>query len=70
MKKVFLSVAVAALVGVGLTSCKKTSCIECTNSGVTSKVCEDDFNSANYGGQSWKTWSDLMATSPNCKKVK
>lgn len=65
-----MSLSVMALVAVGFTSCKKASCIECTTSGITTKVCEEDFNSTTYGGQSWKQWSDAMASNPNCKKVK
>lgn len=70
MKKVFLSVAVAALVAVGFTSCKKAECIQCSqDSGYDGKFCEEDWNSSQMNGMSWKQWSDLMASSPYCEKV-
>lgn len=68
MKKVILSVAVAAFVAVGFTSCKKASCIECGSGDTYLKYCEEDFPEDQVG-MSWKTWSDLMASNPDCEKV-
>lgn len=68
MKKAFLFGAVFCFVAVSFTSCKKADCIECNLSGTVTVTCEEDYVSA--GGVSWKQWSDLMATSSDCKKVK
>lgn len=68
MKKILVAAATLALVGVGLVSCKKSPCFECTVSGATSRVCEDGFNAADHGGLSWTAWSDSAAADPNCKK--
>jgi len=71
MKKIFLSLTTVAVVAVCLSSCKKATCIECSGGGTyEGKFCEEDWNSANMGGMSWKQWSDIVASSPNCKKVK
>jgi len=67
MKKLIFSVAVVGFVALGFTSCKKAECIECSTSGFTTVTCEEDYTEV--GGMSWKTWSNNMATSPNCKKV-
>ena len=32
--------------------------------------CEEDWNESQMGGMSWKQWSDAVASSPDCKKVK
>lgn len=68
MKKVIFSVAVAAMVALGFTSCKKASCIECNGGGMDYKYCKDDFPEDQFG-MSWETWSNNMAASPYCKKV-
>ena len=67
MKKLIFSVAVVGFVALGFTSCKKATCVECTAGGTSSTICEEDYTEV--GGMSWKTYSDNLATSPNCKKV-
>lgn len=67
MKKIFLTVAVAAFVAVGFTSCNKMECIEC-NGEVT--MCEEDYDAADYGGVPWSSWKLSATASPDCKVVK
>lgn len=67
MKKTILTVAVAGFIALGFTSCKKEQCVECTNSGQSTTICEEDYTAV--GGVSWATYRDALAANPNCKKV-
>lgn len=68
MKKNLFMLAAAATIVFGMSSCAGADCIECTTSGQTTKICEEDYTEV--GGISWDTYRNNMLLNPACKKAK